>query len=70
MMNATPPSDTPTFRVHASTPAFLRALVVAALCTALTAGFLAQVSGNASQQSASNASEIAACSDAAGGENC
>jgi hypothetical protein len=69
MTNVTSHSDAPAFRVHARTAAFLRALVVAALCAALTAGFLAQVTIGASQQGASNQSQIATCSDTAG-ENC
>ena len=65
MTNVTNDTDAPTFRVRASTPAFLRALVVAAL----TAGFLAQVTIGTSQENASNQSQIATCTDTAG-ENC
>ncbi|HVI73409.1 MAG TPA: hypothetical protein VM683_00365 [Anaeromyxobacteraceae bacterium] len=36
-------TDAPAFRVHATLPALVRGLWVAALCTALTAGFLSQV---------------------------
>jgi hypothetical protein len=66
MTNVTSHSDAPTFRVHARAPAFLRALVVAALCAALTAGFLTQVTIGASQQDAPNQSQIATCADSAG----
>ena len=69
MTNVTNDTDAPTFRVRASTPAFLRALVVAALCAALTAGFLAQVTIGTSQENASNQSQIATCTDTAG-EKC
>ncbi len=44
MMDRTPtPSVAPAFHVHSRVPALARGLWVAALCAALTAGFLAQV---------------------------
>ena len=63
---------TPEFRVHARAPAFFRAAVVAALCAALTAGFLAQVWRGAPQTTpaAANDSQMATCTDAATGDPC
>lgn len=53
----------PTFRVHRSGPALLRGAIVAALCAALTAGFIAQTSGAPAPSDAS----VAACANARDG---
>jgi hypothetical protein len=42
-MTSTQSPSVPTFRIHAAGPALARALWVAALCAALTGGFLHQV---------------------------
>jgi len=42
-MTPTQSTPAPTFRVHAAGPAFARALWLAALCAALTGGFLHEV---------------------------
>ncbi len=57
-----PKPTTPTFRVHRSGPAFLRGAIVAALCAALTGGFLAQASAPAP---AASHPAVAACVDTA-----
>jgi hypothetical protein len=43
-MTPTQSASLPTFRVHAPAPAFVRGVWVVALCAALTAGFLLEVS--------------------------
>ncbi len=70
MTEPTSATTTPNFRVHARAPAFVRAAVVAALCAALTAGFLAQVFGGPSARSAQGDAQMAACSDAPTGDPC
>ncbi|HEX7487485.1 MAG TPA: hypothetical protein VF341_01160 [Anaeromyxobacteraceae bacterium] len=57
-MTPTQSSSLPTFRIHAAGPALARALWVAALCAALTGGFLNQV-WRAPAGSARSASAIA-----------
>ncbi|HYS80149.1 MAG TPA: hypothetical protein VEM76_05535 [Anaeromyxobacteraceae bacterium] len=42
-MTSSKTASVPKFRVHAAAPAFVRALWVAALCAALTGGFLHEV---------------------------
>ncbi len=54
-----PKPTTPTFRVHRSGPAFLRAAIGAALCAALTAGFIAQTS----RAPVSSGAAVAVCVD-------
>jgi hypothetical protein len=43
-------SSVPSFRMHSRTLAAVRALTIGALCAALTAGFLAQVSSSPAPQ--------------------
>ena len=42
-MTPTQSASLPTFRVHATAPAFVRGLWVVALCAALVGGFLVEV---------------------------
>jgi hypothetical protein len=63
-------ANAPVFRVHSSYAAFARGLWVAALCAALTAGFLSQVWRGPSGAESGAASPAAACAEGTQGHAC